>query len=106
MTVAVTLVTCPDRKTAAKVASALVDERLAACVNIVPGITSVYRWEGRIHRDRETLLIIKSRRTLSAALTKRVKELHPYSVPEVIQLNVVSGSGAYLAWVRKSTMKR
>lgn len=97
------LVTCPSRKTGEMVARLLVRERLAACVNVIPGLTSIYRWEGKICRDAEVLLVIKSRRSRLAALTRRVKSLHPYSVPEVIALPVAGGSTSYLSWIRDST---
>jgi periplasmic divalent cation tolerance protein len=99
----VVLVTCPRRRVGEKLARALVQERLAACVNVIPGVTSIYRWEGRICRDAEALLVIKTRRLRLAALVRRVKALHPYSVPEVIALPLVGGSASYLSWVRDST---
>jgi periplasmic divalent cation tolerance protein len=99
----VVLVTCPSKKVGEKLAHALVQERLAACVNIFPGLTSFFHWEGKICRDAEALLVIKTRRTRLPALTRRVKALHPYSVPEVIALPLVGGSTSYLSWVRDST---
>jgi periplasmic divalent cation tolerance protein len=99
----VVLVTCPDRKVGERIARALVEERLAACVNVIPGLTSIYRWEGKICRDAEVLLVVKTRRIRLPALTRRVKALHPYSVPEVIALPLASGSASYLAWLREAT---
>lgn len=99
----VVLVTCPSQKVGEKLAHALVQERLAACVNVIPGLTSIYRWEGKICRDAEALLVIKTRRTRLPALTRRVKALHPYSVPEVIALPLAGGSASYLSWVHDST---
>ncbi len=99
----VVLVTCPNRRTAETIARALVEERLAACANIVPGLTSVYRWKGDICRDREVLTLLKTRRSRFAALARRVRELHPYSVPEIVALPLVAGSPPYLAWVMDST---
>lgn len=99
----VVLVTCPSQKVGEKLAHALVQERLAACVNVIPGLTSIYRWEGKIHRDAEALLVVKTRWTRLAALTRRVQVLHPYSVPEVIALPLVGGFAPYLSWVRDST---
>jgi periplasmic divalent cation tolerance protein len=84
-------------------AGALVEERFAACANIVPGLTSIYRWEGKLCRDREVLVLLKTRRPRFAALARRVRELHPYSVPEIIALPVGLGASAYLAWVAEST---
>jgi periplasmic divalent cation tolerance protein len=99
----VILVTCPSQEVGEKIGNALVQERLAACVNVIPGLTSIYRWEGKICRDAETLLVIKTRRMRLPALIRRVKGLHPYSVPEVIALPLVGGSASYLSWVRDST---
>jgi len=99
----VILVTCPSQEVGERIGNALVQERLAACVNVIPGLTSIYRWEGKICRDAETLLLIKTRRMRLPALIRRVKGLHPYSVPEVIALPLVGGSASYLSWVRDST---
>ena len=99
----VTLVTCKDRAQAQRIGKALVGERLAACVNVVPGVTSIYRWEGRVEKAGEVLLIIKSRAALAKKLATRVRALHSYSVPEVVTLPIVSGSPAYLSWLREST---
>jgi periplasmic divalent cation tolerance protein len=81
----------------------VVEERLAACANVVPGLTSIYRWEGKLCRDREVLVIMKTRRPRFQTLARRVRALHPYSVPEIIALPVVAGSPAYLQWVAEST---
>jgi periplasmic divalent cation tolerance protein len=99
----VTLVTCGSAREAKKIASALVREKLAACANVVPGITSIYRWKGKIEQDREWLLILKSRAALSRRLAARVRALHRYEVPEVVTLPIVAGNPAYLRWVRAST---
>ena len=98
-----TLVACGNRLEARRIAAALVKERLAACVNVVPGVTSVYRWKGKVEASRETLLVIKSRAALSKRLEARVRALHSYSVPEIVTLPIVSGSPDYLRWVREST---
>jgi periplasmic divalent cation tolerance protein len=100
---AVTLVTCKDRAQARRIARTLVREKLAACVNIVPGVTSIYAWDGKVEEGSEIVLVIKSRAALSKRLAARVKALHSYSVPEVITLPIVSGNPAYLRWVREST---
>ncbi len=100
----VVLVTSPTRKVGEKIARTLVHERLAACVNVIPGLTSIYRWEGKICRDAEVLLLIKTRQVRLPALTRRVKALHPYTVPEVIALPLAGGSATYLSWVRESTI--
>ena len=101
--VIVVLVTCPNQEVGEKIARAVVEDRLAACVNVVPGLASIYRWERKVCREAESLLLIKTRRTKFSALCRRVKALHPYSVPEVIALPVVAGSGPYVSWIRNST---
>lgn len=101
--VVVVLVTSPDHRTAERICRTLVEERLAACANIVPGVTSVYRWEGKVCRDPEVLVLLKTRRSRFPALARRVRELHPYSVPEILALPVALSSSAYLAWVTTST---
>lgn len=96
------LVTAPNISEANVIAGALVAERLAACVNIIPAIESVYRWEGKISRDSETLLIIKTTDDRYEQLERRVKELHGYEAPEVIAVNIERGSEQYLSWLRDS----
>ena len=99
----VTLVTCKNARQGETIAKALVTERLAACVNVVPRVTSIYRWAGRICRDAECLLVIKSRAANAKRIEKRVAELHSYDVPEVIHLRIGSGSAAYLRWLKEAT---
>ena len=98
--VRVGLITAPDAETGSRIARALVEERLAACVNLVPGIRSIYRWEGALEEDAEVLLVVKTRADRAGDLAGRVAELHPYDLPEVVLLPVVGGSLAYLDWVR------
>jgi uncharacterized protein involved in tolerance to divalent cations len=95
-------ITTSSSEEAEKIAGALVQERLAACVNIVPAITSIYRWQGEVQKDSEVLLIAKSRPELFESLAARVKELHSYQVPEIIALPIVVGSKAYLNWIDES----
>lgn len=97
------LSTCPNAETAARIARALVEERLAACVNRVPGVASTYRWEGGIHEDTEVLLVIKTTRERFAALRDRLVELHPYEVPELIAMDIADGHPAYLDWINAET---
>ena len=99
----VVFVTTPSRDEAARLADALVSERLAACVNIVPAIESVYRWEGKVTRDTEALMIIKTTQERYQDVERRVKELHSYSTPEVIALRIDRGSEQYLKWLSDST---
>lgn len=101
--VLVVLVTTPTPERAAELARALVEERLAACGNVVPGLRSIYRWEGEVQDDPEALLVLKTTRARFEALRDRILALHPYQVPEVIALPVEAGSAAYLAWVAGET---
>jgi len=98
----VVLVTAPSEAAALDIGRKVVDERLAACVNVVPGITSIYHWQGQREETAEALLLIKTRPEGYAALQRRVLELHPYSVPEVLGLPVAEGAPAYVQWVRES----
>ncbi len=101
--VAVVFITAPDLETGARLARSLVEERLAACANLVPGVRSIYRWEGRVQDDAEVLLVVKTGAERVDALAARVSELHPYDVPEVVALRVAGGSRAYLEWVRQES---
>jgi len=100
--VRIVLITAPDLAVAAGLGRALVEERLAACANLVPQITSIYRWEGAVQEDSEVLMVVKTSAGRVAALTERVLALHPYEVPEVLVLPIESGAAAYLDWVRTS----
>ena len=100
--VLVVLVTCPNPATAKRIASALVTRRLAACVNLLPGVTSLFWWRNRADRAREILLVIKTTRAAFPRLARAVRGLHPYEVPEIIALPVAEGHGPYLRWVRAS----
>jgi periplasmic divalent cation tolerance protein len=99
--VRVAFITAPDAETGARIARALVEERLVACVNLVSGIRSIYRWEGAVQEDAEVLLIVKTRADRAGDLVVRVAELHPYELPEVVLLPVVGGNPPYLDWVRE-----
>lgn len=93
------LCTCPDEATATRLARDLVEARLAACVNVVAEIRSIYRWQDTVHDEPESLMIIKTPRTAYAALEAWLLENHPYDEPEVIALPVTEGSAGYLDWV-------
>ncbi len=95
----VVLVTHPDAAGAAALVTALVEERLAACGNIVPGVDSIYRWQGALERARECLVILKTTAAAVDRLMKRIPELHPYEVPEILALPVTAGHAGYLEWV-------
>jgi periplasmic divalent cation tolerance protein len=97
------LTTLPVDADALTFAQALVETRLAACVNLLPAMESVYRWEGKVEQERERQVVIKTSRARVAALWERVRELHPYDVPEFLVLPIVDGNEAYLRWVGEST---
>jgi periplasmic divalent cation tolerance protein len=99
----VVFITAPQEEEALKIAQALVDDKIAACVNIVKNIRSIYRWQGKIEDDNEFLMIVKTRRDLFENLLKSVKRLHSYSVPEIIALPVIEGSEDYLSWLKEET---
>jgi periplasmic divalent cation tolerance protein len=100
--VLITFCTCPDSASAEAIAHALVQERLAACVNRVPGIASTYRWEGKVTTDREELLLIKTTAGRFEAMKERLLQLHPYDLPEVLALATGPAHEAYVDWVRAS----
>jgi len=100
------LVTAADEKQAASIARALVKERLAACVNLVGPIRSIYRWQSAIEDEREYLLVIKTRARLYAKVERRVRELHTYQTPEVLSVAIDDGSAPYLKWFLESTAAR
>ncbi len=95
----VVLMTAPNQEVAQRIARALVEERLAACVNLVPGVRSIYRWQGSVEDDAEILLLAKTGAKRCAALAARVQALHPYELPEIVVLPVDGGSQRYLAWI-------
>jgi periplasmic divalent cation tolerance protein len=98
------LTTCPNENIAKKIAQCLVEEKLAACVNLIPNITSVYYWDNEIHCDNEVQLVIKTCATKFTQLNKRINQLHPYDVVEVIALNIQQGDEHYLTWI-SNTLK-
>ncbi len=97
------LITASSEDEAEKIGKAIVDEHLAACVNIVPEIRSLFFWEGKAQDEREALLVCKSRQPLLDQLISRVRSLHSYAVPEIIALPIVGGSAEYLAWLKETT---
>jgi periplasmic divalent cation tolerance protein len=98
----VVLSTVGTAEDAARVARALVERRLAACVNVVPAVRSIYRWKGRVEEDEERLLVIKTRRDRIEALREALVALHPYELPEAIVLPIEAGHPPYLAWLDES----
>jgi periplasmic divalent cation tolerance protein len=99
------LVTIDDLKKASEIANVLVEKKLAACVNIIPQIQSIYRWKGEICNDTEHVMIIKTREDLFKELEAEVIKLHPYEVPEIISFNIHQGFSEYLRWIDDSTEK-
>jgi len=95
----VALITCPSAESADELASELVDKKVAACVNIIPGLTSVYRWKGEVCRDSELLLVVKTTEDSRSKVSEVVGDKHPYTEPELIFLPISSGSVTYLDWV-------
>lgn len=101
--VVLALSTVADAEQAARIGRTLVEERLIACANLVPGLTSIYRWQGEIHADAEVLLLMKTRRALVPQLKERLPQLHPYQVPELLVTEVTDGLEPYCRWVRDET---
>ena len=95
----VIFVTASNKDEAEKISNQLVEDRLAACVNIVDGVTSIFRWEEKIDKADEVLLIIKTKKVLFSQIAKTIKSLHSYTIPEIIAIPIVEGSEDYLAWV-------
>jgi periplasmic divalent cation tolerance protein len=93
------LTTCPDAATGESIARTLVDERLAACVNVLPPVRSIYRWRGRTESTEELLLVVKIRTRDYPAVERRIVKLHPYELPEVVAIPIASGLAGYLAWI-------
>ena len=97
------LTTCGDRRQARALAGALVEQRLAACVNTVDNVVSTYRWQGKVHADDEVLLLIKTTEDRYAALEQAIGTLHGYELPELVAVRIDRGSPAYLSWLAAST---
>ena len=95
----ITLCTCPDKDTAEKIAHLLVNDKLAACVNILPGITSVYRWHEQVESAQEYLLLIKANKSSYQAIETTIKKHHPYELPEIIAVPIENGLPEYLHWI-------
>lgn len=103
MSILLVYCSCPDTATADRLARALVEERLAACVSALPGMRSTYRWQGRIESADEVLLLVKTASDRLDALTARIRALHPYELPEVLAVEVRAGLPAYMEWVADET---
>ena len=96
------LCTVPDRDKAEHIAEVLVTEQLAACVNIIPAVTSVYRWKGAIEKDEELLLLIKTGQDRYQSLEQRIRTLHPYELPEIIAVPIETGQTDYIRWIESN----
>lgn len=99
----IVLTTVPNREVADAIATALVSEHLAACVNVLPPMTSVYRWQGKVERADEIQLIVKTAESRFAAVAARLRALHPYDTPEVLMLRADMGADSYIAWIHRAT---
>lgn len=97
--------TCPDMSAATNIANTLIDEGLAACVNIIPGLTSIYKWQGQRETGTEVLLMIKTRTRLYSQVESRIVSLHSYELPEIISVPIEHGLKGYLDWIDNSTGK-
>jgi periplasmic divalent cation tolerance protein len=95
--------TCPDAGTARRIAAALVERQLAACVNIIAGVESVYRWQGKVESDSEHLLVIKCSRDAYPALEQALAELHPYELPEIVAVPIEAGLPGFLDWINNNS---
>lgn len=100
----VLLVTVPGKEDAVRIAKTIVQEKLAACVNIVPEVRSIYFWKGEVCDDPESLMIIKTRAELFEKLRDRIRELHTYEVPEIIGIRLSAGNDAYISWIFEVTL--
>lgn len=100
----VLLCTCANEEEGSRIASALVEAGLAACVNLLPGVRSIYRWQGKVEKAEEVLLLIKSREDRFPELRERIATLHSYDTPEIIALPITHGSDKYLDWLRAETI--
>jgi len=99
----IVFITARDEDEAVRISRTIVEESLAACVNIIKTVRSIYRWQGRVEDEQEVLMIAKTKRALFERLQMRVKKLHSYSVPEIIGLPVIEGSKEYLEWLGQET---
>lgn len=104
--IVVALVTAPDTEVAERIVRTLVDEELAACGNIVPGVVSIYRWQGEVQREGEVLIVLKTTRSRAPDVIARVPALHPYDVPEVLVVPVSDGFAPYMRWVAAGSGSR
>lgn len=105
MSYIIILITCPNIKEANNLASLLVSNKLAACVNVIPKIQSIFHWQGKIDRAQEILLLVKTKQGLFNKIARLVRKHHSYDTPEIIALPIIKGNKKYLDWIKKSTQK-
>ena len=103
MTNIIVFTTCPNIKIAHRISETLVQERLVACVNILPGLESIFHWKGLIEHEQEILLIMKSRQELFTQLVDRIEAIHPYDIPEITAFEITQSSRKYSSWIIEST---
>ncbi len=101
----VIFITCANKNEAKKISAGLISAKLAACVNVVDGVESLFWWEKKVDRAREVLLIVKSKKTKLAGIIKKVRSLHSYSTPEIIALPIIGGDRQYLKWIDESLVR-
>ena len=106
MSYLLTISTCPDPETAERLGAALLERHLIACVNILPGAVSMYEWKGKVERDQECILLMKTRADAFEQLQQAVVELHPYELPEVIAVPIEQGLAGYLSWIDEQVDKK
>ncbi len=99
----VVFITASNEDEAARIAKAVIEAKLAGCVNIIKNIRSIYSWQGKVEDETEVLMIVKTQKSLFDSLMKKVKELHSYTIPEIIAIPIVEGSEDYLKWLREVT---
>jgi periplasmic divalent cation tolerance protein len=101
----VVFVTTPSEEEATRMSRSLVEARLVACANVLPRVRSIFRWEGKVTEEQESLIVLKTRSSLMKPLEKAIKKMHSYSVPEIIAIPIAQGSAEYLSWIRDVTPK-
>lgn len=102
---AIVLTTAPDSDAAERIVHSLVEDRLVACGTLLPGVLSIYRWEGKVNREPELLVVLKTRRPLVERVFERIIQIHPYDVPELVAIPVEAASNAYGRWLRRETIE-
>jgi periplasmic divalent cation tolerance protein len=102
----IVFVTVPGLREGSRISRAILTSRLAACVNVIPGVQSMYKWKGKIVREKEAMLVMKTTRLRYRKLEQKIKKLHPYEVPEVIAIPLICGSSQYIEWVTREVTNK